>query len=170
MKKLPMHFTLKPLLAGFFLTALFALSSCGNKETANTESTEAPKSMIADAPKDDGPGLGRFKNITLAAMDKKVAVEGHTIFESKCSACHNPTEVKKVGPGLKGVTQRRQPAWILNMITNPAEMTQKDPTAKDLLAQHLTQMTFQDVSDEQAKKILEFLRDNDAGGAEVAKK
>ena len=170
MKKPVIHVNLNPLLAAFFITGLFALSSCGNKENANTESTGAPKSMIADAPKDDGQGIGRFKNITLAAIDKKAAIEGLSIFESKCSACHNPTDVKKVGPGLKGVTQRRQPAWIMNMITNPAEMTQKDPTAKDLLAQHLTQMTFQDVSDEQVKKIVEYLRSNDAGGTEVAKK
>jgi cytochrome c2 len=84
------------------------------------------------------------------------------IFESKCAACHKTTDQKVVGPGLKGVTTRRQPAWILNMMTNPIEMTQKDPTAKELLAEHLTQMTFQDVSDEQAKQILEYLRQNDA--------
>jgi hypothetical protein len=42
-------------------------------------------------------------------------------------------------------------------------MTKSDPTAKDLLATHLTQMTFQDVSDEQAKQILEFFRKNDSG-------
>ncbi len=52
-------------------------------------------------------------------------------------------------------------------------MTQKDPSAKDLLAEHLTQMTFQDVSDEDAKKLLEYLRYNDQQGSgekEEAKK
>lgn len=144
--------------------------SCGNNEKKNEESSEAPQSMVTEEPKDDGQGIGKFKNITLAALDEKLAEQGKTVFEAKCSACHNNTDVKKVGPGLKGVTERRQPAWILNMITNPAEMTQKDPTAKDLLATHLTQMTFQDVSDDQAKQILEYFRENDHESKEEAKK
>lgn len=152
------------------VAVLFFINSCGNNEKKNEESSEAPQSMVQDAPKDDGQGIGKFKNITLAALDAKLAEQGKVVFEAKCSACHNPTDVKKVGPGLKGVTTRRQPAWILNMITNPVEMTQKDPTAKDLLATHLTQMTFQDVNDDQVKQILEYLRQNDAGGAEQAKK
>jgi mono/diheme cytochrome c family protein len=151
----------------FSMTALLALalmSSCGNSEKkTETESTEAPKSMIADAPKDDGQGVGKYRNIALQPLDDKIAAQGKIVFEAKCSACHKATEKKVVGPGLKGVTQRRQAAWILNMITNPIEMTKSDPTAKDLLATHLTQMTFQDVSDEQAKQILEFFRKNDSG-------
>jgi mono/diheme cytochrome c family protein len=141
------------------------MNSCGNGDTKNeNESTEAaPQSMIKDTPKDDGQGVGKFKDVTLAVLDSKVATEGKNIFDSKCAACHKTTDQKVVGPGLKGVTTRRQPAWILNMMTNPIEMTQKDPTAKALLAEHLTQMTFQDVSDEQAKQILEYLRQNDAG-------
>jgi mono/diheme cytochrome c family protein len=147
------------------------LQGCGNNEKAATDDGAKPQSMIPDKPKDDGQGIGKFKEITLAALDEKIAAQGKTVFESKCSACHNPTDVKKVGPGLLGVTDRRKPAWILNMITNPQEMTQKDPTAKDLLAQHLTQMTFQDVSDDQAKQLLEYLRMNDKqNGTAQAKK
>ncbi len=147
------------------IAAVAFMNSCGNGDTKNeNESTEAaPQSMIQDAPKDDGQGIGKFKDVTLAVLDTKLATEGKTIFESKCAACHKTSDQKVVGPGLKGVTTKRQPAWILNMITNPVEMTQKDPAAKELLAEHLTQMTFQDVSDEQAKQILEYLRQNDAG-------
>jgi cytochrome c5 len=154
------------------VAALILISSCGNNEkTTETETTEAPKSMVEDTPKDDGQGIGKFKNVTLAALDEKIANDGKVLFEAKCSACHKSTDKKVVGPGLKGVTERRQPAWILNMITNPVEMTQKDPTAKELLGVHLTQMTFQDVSEDQAKQILEFLRKNDASPAmEEAKK
>ena len=152
------------------VAALFFISSCGNNEKKTEESTETPQSMVEETPKDDGQGVGKFKNITLAALDGKLAEQGKVIFEAKCSACHKPTDKKVVGPGLLGVTERRQPAWILNMITNPVEMTQKDPAAKDLLAEHLTQMTFQDVSDDQAKQILEYLRDNDIEGKEEAKK
>jgi len=151
------------------LATLVFLSSCGSSEKKAEEGTEAPQSMVTEEPKDDGQGVGKFKNITLAALDPKLAEQGKTIFEAKCSACHKVTDQKVVGPGLKGVTLKQSPAWILNMITNPVEMTQKDPTAKALLAEHLTQMTFQDVTDDDAKKILEYLRQND-GGAEQASK
>jgi mono/diheme cytochrome c family protein len=149
--------------------ATLLLAGCGNK-APKAEDTAAPQSMIQDAPKDDGQGVGKYKNVTLGAIDSKAADLGKALFEAKCVACHKTTDQKLIGPGLKGVTERRQAAWILNMITNPAEMTKSDPTAKELLATIKTQMTFQDVNDEQARQILEFLRTNDGGGAAEAKK
>lgn len=147
------------------------LASCGgNSETQANDGSTPAQSMVTDEPADDGQGIGKFKDITLAALDAKLAEQGKIIFEAKCSACHKTTDQKVVGPGLAGVTKKRKPAWILNMITNPVEMTQKDPAAKELLAEHLTQMTFQDVSDQDAKALLEYLRQNDEGGAEQAAK
>jgi hypothetical protein len=40
-------------------------------------------------------------------------------------------------------------------------MEQKDPVGQALLAKHLTQMTFQNVTDDETRQILEFLRQND---------
>ncbi|MBK7149006.1 MAG: cytochrome c [Bacteroidetes bacterium] len=149
------------------VAALFFITGCGGSDNkTEADNSEAPQSMIADEPVDDGQGIGKFKDVTLAAIDEKLAKEGQVVFDAKCSACHKTTAQKVVGPGLAGVTAKRKPAWILNMITNPVEMTQKDPAAKDLLAEHLTQMTFQDVSDEDAKKLLEYLRYNDQEGGE----
>jgi mono/diheme cytochrome c family protein len=170
MKNLKNNNILKTLLLVGCVAITFAISSCGDKQTAASDNAAPAQSMIPDQPKDDGQGIGRFKNVTVSAIDEKLATAGQIVFEAKCSACHNPTATKKVGPGLLGVTTRRQPAWILNQITNPAEMTQKDPTSKALLAQYLTQMTFQDVTDDQARSILEFFRHNDASGPEQAKK
>ena len=41
-------------------------------------------------------------------------------------------------------------------------MTKEDPVAKALFEKHLIQMTFQNVSDDEARQLLEFLRKNDA--------
>jgi hypothetical protein len=70
---------------------------------------------------------------------------------------------KVVGPALGGVTKRRTPEWIMNMILNPEEMTKQDPTAQALLAEHLTQMTFQNVTEKEARAILEYFRKTDEG-------
>lgn len=140
----------------------FAFTGCGGGSEPYTaeggvKEGDAAKTEAAASPN----GVGRFADKTIAAYDAALGEKGKALFESKCSACHKTTDEKIVGPGLKGVTARRNANWILNMITNPVEMTQKDPVAKELLATHLTQMTNQDVSDEDALKLLNFLRQND---------
>lgn len=50
----------------------------------------------------------------------------------------------------------------MNMIINPVEMTQKDPTAKELLGEYMAQMTNQNVGEKEARALLEYLR---KGGA-----
>ncbi len=138
------------------------MAGCSGSETSNTGA--APESMINKPAADNGEGIGKFSGVTLAAFDAAVAASGKAIFESKCSACHKITDQKIVGPGLKDVTKRRKPSWILNMITNPEEMTKKDPQAMKLLEEHLTQMTFQNVTDDEAKAILEYMREIDGEG------
>lgn len=103
-----------------------------------------------------------MKTVDLGAdIDQALAENGKSIFDGKCSACHQLSDQKVVGPGLAGVTDRRKPEWVMNMIINPEEMTKKDATAKKLLAEHLTQMTNQNVNEQDARAILEFLRQND---------
>jgi hypothetical protein len=46
----------------------------------------------------------------------------------------------------------------MNMILNPLEMTQKDQVAQDLFAEYLVQMTFQNVDEAEARKLLEYFR------------
>jgi mono/diheme cytochrome c family protein len=107
-------------------------------------------------------GVGKFTHVTIGALDPKLADQGKQLFETKCTACHKPTDERLVGPGLKGITKIRTPEWIMNMMTNPTGMTHQDPVAEALLAQYQTQMTYQDVSDKDARAIYEFLRQNDA--------
>ncbi|MCG3166247.1 MAG: hypothetical protein POELPBGB_02025 [Bacteroidia bacterium] len=156
--------TLKLVTVSILATGIALMAGCSGNETNNT-SGAAPESMINKPAADNGEGIGKFSGITLAAFDATLAASGKSVFETKCSACHKITDQKVVGPGLKGVTQRRKPAWILNMITNPEEMTKKDPQAMKLLEEHLTQMTFQNVTDDEAKAILEYMREIDGEGS-----
>ena len=129
----------------------FGAGSCSKKENGAAAAPQADK------------GIGPVQNVTVGALDPQLAAHGKELFQSKCSACHK-VEEKYVGPALKGVTQRRTPEWIMNMILNPQEMTEKNPVAKDLLATHFTQMTFQNVTQDDARAILEFFRQNDSQG------
>lgn len=133
----------------FLMFVFFGFNACSKKEEAGS---------AGGAP--SNKGIGPVSSVTLGALDGAKATQGEGIFKTKCSACHKMDE-RYVGPALKGVTQRRSPEWIMNMILNPAEMLQKDPTAKELLATYMTQMTFQNVTEEEARAILEYFRKND---------
>jgi hypothetical protein len=86
---------------------------------------------------------------------------GKSIYELKCQACHKLTEEKLVGPGWKDVTKRRKPVWIINMVTNTEMMLDKDPEAQKLLELCMVRMPNQNLTNEEARKVLEFMRGND---------
>lgn len=118
-------------------------------------------SFLAGCGDDEEKGIGPVKQVTLGSVDKALGERGRVIFEQKCVACHK-IDSKLVGPPLKGVTQRRKPEWIMNMILNPEQMTKENTTAKQLFGQYLTQMTFQNVSQDDARAILEYFRTIDS--------
>lgn len=159
---------LKLLFSLLIISGAAFLFGCGSSGSENTSSADATSSSAADASanidpaaKSDSKGVGKFTSVQIGPVDAAMADKGKAVFTAKCSACHKVTEDRVVGPGLKGVTLRRTPEWIMNQITNPAEMEQKDPVGKALLAKYLTQMTFQNVSDEETRQILEYFRQND---------
>ena len=58
-------------------------------------------------------------------------------FESKCASCHAIGGGDKIGPALRGVTERRDPAWLARYIREPDKMlAEGDPTAVMLFAKH----------------------------------
>ena len=79
----------------------------------------------------------------------------------KCQSCHKLTDEKLVGPGWQGVTKRRAPNWIMNMITNVDMMLESDPEAQRLLEECLVRMPNQNLNKEESRKVLEFMRKND---------
>jgi mono/diheme cytochrome c family protein len=102
-------------------------------------------------------GVGPVQSVTVGPLDTAMATKGEKLFNEKCSACHKIDE-RYVGPAIKGVSTRRAPEWVMNMILNPVEMTQKDPTAKELLGEYMAQMTNQNVTEDDARALLEYFR------------
>jgi cytochrome c551/c552 len=151
-----------------FLSFIALISACGGGKSgeqtgANPYSTEGGAS--AGTPNyDPNRGLGKWtaENVTLgAALDPALAESGSKIQAVKCSSCHKLTEEKLVGPGWKGVTQRRKAEWIMNFITNPDPMIDKDPAVQAQLELCLVRMPNQNLNDTEAREVLEFMRKND---------
>lgn len=47
------------------------------------------------------------------------AANGESLFNNNCKACHSPKDEQVVGPGLKGIQQRRDLAWLVKWVKNP---------------------------------------------------
>jgi mono/diheme cytochrome c family protein len=100
-------------------------------------------------------GIGPVKSVFIGAPDDVKAAEGKKIFEAKCTACHK-TDTKYIGPALKGVTKKRTPEWIMNMIMNPEQMIKENEAAKALFAEYMTPMANQNITQDEARAILEY--------------
>ncbi|WMJ72325.1 cytochrome c [Cytophagaceae bacterium ABcell3] len=148
------------IVALMFIAGSFMISSCSSDDQQADKSPSA-KSEAGESASVPEYGVGPVKEVSVSnPPDEALAEKGEAIFASKCSACHK-MEGRYVGPAMDGVTERRNLAWIMNMILNPEEMTKKDPIAKKLLAEYMTQMVYQDVTEDEARAIVEYLRLND---------
>ncbi|WP_017730957.1 c-type cytochrome [Nafulsella turpanensis] len=140
---------------------MFMASCGGGSEEAAVEQEAAAPAAVAKAAAPTDPmqnkGIGPVTEVHLAAIDEAMVGEGKTIFESKCSACHK-IEERYIGPALKGVTERRTAEWIMNMILNPEQMVKEDPIAKQLLAEYMAPMANQNLTEDEARKVLEYFR------------
>jgi cytochrome c2 len=148
--------------AGFIIYA----SSCGNQDgtkTSNTDATAQQDTTKYDISSyDPKRGEGKFTTVDVGEhLDAAKAAEGKKVYDIKCSSCHKLTDEKLVGPGWKGVTQRHEPVWIMNFVTNPDAMLEKDPSARAMLEICLVRMPNQNLSDADARNIFEFMRGND---------
>lgn len=164
-KNIPIMKNLKFLALAVFT---FALLSCGgDKKTdsiptsdGNTTATTEP---AADGTSDYDPkrGIGKHENVDVSTFDPALAAEGKKVADVKCMSCHKTTDERLVGPGWKGVTERQTPEWIMNFISNPDPMIDVDPELQKQLELCLVRMPNQGLADNEARSILEFMREND---------
>jgi cytochrome c len=151
---------------------VLTLLSCGKAEAekkagfsyenmmSKTNKTSADTKVLASEKIDlINKGIGPVTSLELAdEIDYTLAKNGEAIFKKMCTACHRPDK-KFIGPAAKGILKTRTPEWIMNMMLNPEEMLRKDPLAKELLIEfNYAPMVKQDISQEDARAILEYYR------------
>jgi cytochrome c oxidase cbb3-type subunit III len=124
----------------------------GEKWDASKEAEANADAALSDK------GVGPISSVEIPEeIDANLAKIGETLFDTKCSACHKINK-RFVGPPLRGVTQRRSPAWIMNMILDPDRMVKENPAAKQLLIDYLSPMANQSLNQDEARAILEYFR------------
>ena len=144
----------KPITYSLLMLLIVSLAACGGSESGDADAPSQPEGLTAAQLEN---GIGPIENLTLAALDTELAAQGEELYTIKCSACHKMAE-RYVGPPLGTILANRTPAFVMNMILNPEEMVQKHPEARALLAQYMTPMANQNLTQEEARAVLEYLR------------
>jgi mono/diheme cytochrome c family protein len=153
--------TMKTLLQ-IFMLAMLAYGCAPDKPKTAESAGEGDASDAVAENADPTKGIGQVEHVTLnSPLEQERITRGKAIYEMKCQACHRLDETRVVGPGWADVTKRRQPEWIMNMITNVDVMLDQDPEARKLLELCLMRMPNQNVSLGDARDVLEFMRQND---------
>ncbi|HMN06050.1 MAG TPA: cytochrome c [Flavobacteriales bacterium] len=143
------------------------LASCGGESQAPATDTAKPAEPAAATPAAPAgevaypAGFITAESITPPvgeAIDQGMVDEAMKIFNAKCKACHGLTEEKVVGPGWKGVIHERKPEWIMNMMLHTQWMVENDPAAQQLVEETKTVMPDQELTEAQARNMLELIR------------
>ncbi len=142
--------------------ASLMMLSCGSSDSSNTAiepepvaQTEAVAEVDIDPMEDKG--VGPVISVEIGELDEALATSGQEIFEANCTACHKMGK-RFVGPDLVGITERRTPEWIMNMILDPEGMVKNNKAAKELLMEYSAPMANQSLEEDQARAIYEYLR------------
>jgi mono/diheme cytochrome c family protein len=87
------------------------------------------------------------------------AQTGEELYSTKCAGCHTIGGGDLAGPDLIGVTERRDTEWLVRVIVEPDKLTaENDPIQKELIAKYGFQMPNLGVTEEEALKIIEYLK------------
>jgi len=157
------------------LLVALAMACGGGEGAANDGADDAPAAAESSSPSTAAGlsadelkyGIGSIRDLDLDDdLDDDLVARGAEIFKTKCSACHKLDE-RYVGPPLGGVTERREPEYVMNMILNTDEMVARHPEVKALLAQYYTPMPDQQLTDEDARAVLEYFRSSPAPAPEA---
>jgi cytochrome c len=127
---------------------------------------EPPEKMVIGSVEEiidlNSKGIGPISNVVLKeTVSEELALRGKAIFDLKCVACHKMEE-RFMGPAMKGVTRRRSPEWIMNMILNPNQMINQDSLAMKLfIAFDGMPMSNMGLTEAEARAVLEYFRSMD---------
>ena len=98
-------------------------------------------------------------SLTVKAQEADVA-KGETLFKNNCAACHAVSAEVVVGPGLKGINERKDFAWLSKWIRNSqAVIASGDPYAVEIYNKYnKAQMTsFPNLSDDDIRNMLAYV-------------
>lgn len=158
LKKLVMKISKK--LSIVMIASAFLVAAC-SEGVKKDEPEVKIEDLTKNQPEVHGQKLSESDISLTNPLSAEMIASGKATYDLKCQSCHKLTDERVVGPGWKDVTKRRQPLWIMNMITNVDMMLEEDAEAQKLLELCLVRMPNQNINKDEARSVLEFMRSND---------
>lgn len=90
--------------------------------------------------------------------------KGQYLFSTRCAACHTIGNGDKIGPDLLGVTNVRERAWLMKIISDPIKLLdEKDPLATALFKKYNEiRMPKMGLAEEDVNVLIEFMKTQSA--------
>ena len=84
---------------------------------------------------------------------------GENIFKSNCTACHSIGKTRLVGPGLEGVTDKYEDAWLKKWILNSQAFIASGDERAIAIYEEYNKVAMQsfDFSDQELDSLLSYL-------------
>ena len=114
--------------------------------------------------------LTLFTAIVVSTNATPPVEDGKTIFTARCAACHNVNK-QLTGPALAGVHERRSIDWIIKFVHSSQTMVKsgdKDAVALFEKFNKIPMPDHGDLTDENIKSIVEYVKSESKTGAEKA--
>jgi cytochrome c5 len=142
------------------LLSAIVFSSCSEGAKKEPKPIDIQE-LTKDTPGEHAPEIKGDEVKLTNPLNVQWVAAGKATYELKCQPCHKLTADKLVGPGWLDVTKRRTPVWIINMVTNTDMMLDSDAEARKLLELCMVRMPNQNLTKDQAREVIEFMRSND---------
>ena len=121
--------------------------------------------------------LGRMLLTTLVAVVfsffsfNSQAASGQEIFDSKCATCHTIDLTTKLGPGLGGITEKRDNEWLMKWIRDSKGLIASGDKDAEAIFNDFKKMEmsgFPDLTDDEINGILKYIEENGSTEEAVA--
>ncbi len=132
------------------------MTACGPAENNDVEDEE-PDEELTEWQMEHGFGPITEPVEIAEQIDAELAETGERVFQIRCESCHR-MERRLVGPAMLPVLEGRSPEWIMNFTLAPEQNIREHPTGQALLQEYMVEMPFQNVTEEEARAIVEYLR------------
>ncbi len=124
------------------------------------EAMKKLKPQAHNSSADGEPILIRKVNMSFP-VNAMMVQKGQLVHKEKCAGCHTLDTQKTALKSLAGITRRRTPEWIMNMITGVSTTLESSAAAQQKLEACPSRQTATRLNIEQARDYLEMLRQVD---------
>lgn len=97
----------------------------------------------------------------VATVDgEDLVMKGEKLFKANCAACHSIGDNKVVGPGLKGISDRREREWLGKWIINSADLIASGDADANAIFEEYNKVPMppQPVSEDDIDAILAYIK------------